>query len=355
MALKLNDGKWIYNNWFYMLIVIACLEGKGRSEYTKCMVFQAFLLKFHKDNNTRTWRAFTTDISMFDEQIGETMFAVLARSIAGGPNKSKIDQVNTAFSLIKPMLATRRAIAGDADADELGKKATFKFKEDDATVKAAVAHLKEQVRAIASGRFHHYSEEHCERHQDALANMVRPTDAKPILDMKAVLARLDKKWNGFKTQQVGDWITGSPSIQEHWPIPEPDSNEVSASEEDVATDEDEEAEEVVNYDSSAEIAPPMSKGRPVRRLVSSAKGSSSKLESKSSETEDSDSLESDEDLEPLPAKRKRCNVKRRQRSPAEQSEAERSQNSDAKKQNKRACTARQKGHTYFEAPAFFGS
>jgi hypothetical protein len=103
LALQLNETAWIYSIMNQALDAMVRLELPQQSLYTKCMLFNQLILRYQFMNGTPVWKLFKQDPSAFNEEIGETMLSVLARSTSGSPNKLELDKVKKMFSRINKL------------------------------------------------------------------------------------------------------------------------------------------------------------------------------------------------------------------------------------------------------------
>ena len=93
---------WIYTIMNRALDAMVFLELPQQSLYTKCM-FNMLILRHQFDSRTPVWTLFKKDPSTFNEEIGETMLSVLARSTSGSPNKLELEKVRKMFARINKL------------------------------------------------------------------------------------------------------------------------------------------------------------------------------------------------------------------------------------------------------------
>ena len=103
LALQLNDPGWLYTIMNRALDAMVRLELPQQSLYTKCMLFNMIILRHQFESQTPVWTLFKKDPSTFNEEIGETMLSVLARSTSGSPNKLELEKVRKMFARINKL------------------------------------------------------------------------------------------------------------------------------------------------------------------------------------------------------------------------------------------------------------
>ena len=102
--MKLNKSDVLEPLVYKLLVVMAQLElpkPGSRSQYTKSMLLNLMILKYHKLKQDCIWRMWKKDPGVFNEDVGETFLSALARSINGRPNKHDIDFVREQYWMVK--------------------------------------------------------------------------------------------------------------------------------------------------------------------------------------------------------------------------------------------------------------
>jgi hypothetical protein len=208
--LKLNNGRRIVQHWAKLVQLFVSLELPKRSQYTRALFMQMTLWRYHKSHRTRTWKLFCKNPHMWNEDIGETCFGVLARAISAQPNHSKIGWVNEQFMMIKPLIAAVGDLNMDLGDHEKRSGALPKGKRFDVgcdEVTSTQMFMKRIIRSVATGRATIYSDDSFDTSALGIANCIKLADKpgwhrKLLMKYDTVLRSFIEK---FKTQMVSFW------------------------------------------------------------------------------------------------------------------------------------------------------
>jgi hypothetical protein len=217
VMLKLNDGNLGCRALLKMLHILIALKAKYEHDYNTSIIMQLLIVLYQKKQQTVSWQMLKDNLSVFNEEVGEMAFSVLARCVLGDGLKNKFEHLNDMYTL----LHTYRELSDDIadDMDKTGPRASWRKRIDpegeEAT--ATLAWLKMCLRRIRHNKFTVYNGK-ASSYKDAAAAATRqitrpdkpvawrPAEHPGIFDELIVKAR--------KRFMDTDWGWG---IREVWP------------------------------------------------------------------------------------------------------------------------------------------
>ena len=227
-----------------LLVVMAQLElpkPGSRSQYTKSMLINLILLKYHKTKRDCVWLMMKNDPGVFNEDVGETFLSSLARCTNGKPNKHDIDYVQEQYWMIK----TYRSVSDSVNrhwGHDLDETRRGEIKDDDPTVVAITAHLRRMLTQIERNKAEVYAPDNMNTEVAAREGLHYPeADEIVLYNEMDVKGELKKRLGAFKKQQVGAFFKKNAAAAQHWPLFEPASpaeTETSATSSDSESDID---------------------------------------------------------------------------------------------------------------------
>ena len=99
VALKLNNGKLMVKMLIRLLHVLISLNTPREHGYTASIVTQILIVLYQKKHDTPAWRMLKHDFTVFNEEVGEMAFSILARCVLGDSSQSRLEHLNEAYTL----------------------------------------------------------------------------------------------------------------------------------------------------------------------------------------------------------------------------------------------------------------
>ena len=215
-----------------MLKLFMTLDGPSSREYQRALVTSLAMWTHHRKLNNSTWKMFKNNASAFNEEVGEICFSVLARGIASGGVRLKIDAVDERFKTIRSKIM----VANDLDVDLIGEVLSEPSRHfidpEGEDVKATVAHFQRVIRNLKGGNHRHYDATlgHIDRDNKARATV--PAKIVPKAHIRSstkVTDLIDKTQRKLCTYFVFEhkdiWPAAQPQVE---PLSEDEDAEISS-------------------------------------------------------------------------------------------------------------------------------
>jgi hypothetical protein len=188
-------------------------NGKGKSQYCKCMLMNLLLLHHHRQQDDCVWRLFRQDPGIFNEEVGETALSLLARDTECQVNKRQtIEQVNMAFqrSGLMPAVVSEVSMALTSSPSSKGEW-RHTLDDDSEEVTTTVGFMKTLIARILDGSATQYSNTLNEWATEARIAAV-PLSSPPLFTAIGTRAYLRKKMHNYATQQARPLVEKFPVL-----------------------------------------------------------------------------------------------------------------------------------------------
>lgn len=197
--------------------VIRVLYTLGDKSYGDAVLTSMMLLKYQRDRGLFAWKMFKRNLSVFNEESGESSFSVLGRCCLGDTTVNKFEHLNRMYQDIHASLHAAKYIKKDVGLGHWSSDGHIEVSKMSDDIDAAVSYIKSVIRSLSTNQHMMYDGK-----KDGYRNKTRailhlvPLDEKVvrIYDILKPKIKMEERLSKLTDRYCGFWMHNFASV---WP------------------------------------------------------------------------------------------------------------------------------------------